>query len=423
MDNTSRANKRLKVAWEKHKRDHDRDYEAQIKKLNDEEMALFERSNKLEKKKIEIAKASGKEDASPDDLLQINAGGTTMAVKRGTLCQVKGTRIEALFSGRWDKKLQRDSSGRIFLDVNPVCFQAIIDYLDEMMISSEHNQPALPTAEDGEHKHILKHQLELFGLHMLHISVDSHIIEDETHVIQLHNWLNQGGRSDGGFHLLYRSTRDGTMNEDFYSKCGNKGCTVTIIETTDGHVIGGYSDVPWARAGRFFKRSNKAFLFCLSGESPFKMELKGSHNNKAVYHSFTEGPSFGSYQELHTQGSNINWCKGSYQDNAYESNPSWPLEKGRCRYKIKKMEVFQVVATKQVQVGAFTKAVNSAINDNWETLRIAKGELSTLEESFKDEEMFIPSFAIGQPQDVVQLNVRGTPMMTRLQTPHRSSLV
>ena len=42
---------------------------------------------------------------------EIDAGGR-IAAKRGTLTQLKGTRLEAICSGWWDKKLQRDSNGQ-----------------------------------------------------------------------------------------------------------------------------------------------------------------------------------------------------------------------------------------------------------------------------------------------------------------------
>ncbi len=67
----------------------------------------------------------GNPNASGDDMLEINAGGKVIVAKRSTLTQhMVGTKFGALFSGRWEKKLQRDGDGRIFLDVNPECFQA-----------------------------------------------------------------------------------------------------------------------------------------------------------------------------------------------------------------------------------------------------------------------------------------------------------
>jgi hypothetical protein len=78
--------------------------------------------NELNCKKIKIAKAHGNQDATDDDLVEVSAGGKIVVAKQSTLTQIQGTRMEALFSGRWDKMLQRNSRGHIFLDINPTCF-------------------------------------------------------------------------------------------------------------------------------------------------------------------------------------------------------------------------------------------------------------------------------------------------------------
>ena len=106
----------------------------QIAELDDIESKLNERMDELNNKKQQIAETNGNTNISGDDLIEINAGGKIIAAKRSTLTQLDGTRLEALFSGRWDKKILRDSHGRIFLDVNPKCFQAIVDYLTELLI-------------------------------------------------------------------------------------------------------------------------------------------------------------------------------------------------------------------------------------------------------------------------------------------------
>ena len=88
-----------------------------------------------------------------------------------------------------------------YLDANPLCFQAIVDYFNGMIISFEENPPD-PTSADNEHTQILRHQLELFGLvptnkmpkgniikdaeHVTHL-LDSKIIKDAGHAIQLHD--------------------------------------------------------------------------------------------------------------------------------------------------------------------------------------------------------------------------------------------
>ena len=298
MEDLIVANTRLASALA----NYERDLEVQIKKLTIVEDSIKERLNKHNNKKLRTAQSNGNPNASPDDLIEINAGGKIISAKRSTLTQLTGTKLEELFSGRWDKMLQRDSNGRIFLDVNPVCFQAVVDYLNELVISSEDNPPNPPSVDD-EHKHILKHQLELFGI-LSSVSPleipESNIISDASYASVLHDWLEEDG-SEGKFSLLYRGTRDGTSNQEFHSKCDNQGCTLTIIETKDGYVLGGYSNTPWTSSNGNFRAANKAFLFILSGSdvsSPCKMKLENANDNNAVYHSYRHGPTFGGGMDL-----------------------------------------------------------------------------------------------------------------------------
>ncbi|KAL7532125.1 hypothetical protein ACHAXR_004448, partial [Thalassiosira sp. AJA248-18] len=426
MEKLSIANKHLKTAND----DREREYDAQIKKLDDEETLLTARLSELDKKKLEIAQANGNEDAADDDLVEVNAGGKVISAKRSTLTQLKGTRFEALFSGRWDKKLQRDSDGRIFLDVNPLCFQAIVDYLNEMAISSDDNPPDPPSVAD-ELNHILKHQLELFELETVPaVSMpDSTIIQDGSHITQLHYWLKEGGDSDVEFSLLYRGSRDGLSNRAFHSKCDNQGCTLTVIQTTGDMVVGGYSNTPWnSTAG--WASANKAFLFGLSGSSasgtdifpPCKMKLRNANDTSAIYRYCNYGPIFGTGHDLHGSGSSVSLNIGQ----TYESDPTGQLSGS---HKIKEIEVFKVIPATQKpapkaktklssieQVANFSEKINAAINAKWASLGEADDELLKLEDSFKDEGTFTTFFSNGKPQDVVSLNVCGTIMVTRRQT-------
>jgi hypothetical protein len=102
-----------------------------------------------------------------------------------------------------------------------------------MMISSKKSPPN-PPSFDEEVKHIIQHELELFGIVPKMMMPDSNIIKDEGHCRILHDWLKEDD-SDGELSLLDRGSRDGLSNEAFHLKCGDKGCTLTIIETTDGH--------------------------------------------------------------------------------------------------------------------------------------------------------------------------------------------
>ena len=278
MDELSAADRCLKLA----RASLFRDVDNVIAALDQQDRLLNERMLELDHKKHDINQVHGNLDATDDDLIEINAGGKIIVAKRSTLTQIQGSRMEALFSGRWEKKLMRDGHGRIFLDVDPICFQSIVDYLNEMTISSKDSPPSPPSVDD-EHKIILNHQLELFGLGREHSFFDSTIIKDAGDCVMLHEWLEENG-PDGEFSLLYRGTRDGITNDAFHFRCDSVGCTLTVIETTCGKVFGGYSNTAWSST-RGYKGANQAFLFALSGggiSSPCKMKLKDENDIYAI---------------------------------------------------------------------------------------------------------------------------------------------
>lgn len=82
-----------------------------------------------------------------DDVLDINAGGTVHSVARSTLCQAPGSALAALFSGRWDEGMQRDTAGRPFLDVDPCCFEHILCFLRLKRIEGPEEPAPVPQVE------------------------------------------------------------------------------------------------------------------------------------------------------------------------------------------------------------------------------------------------------------------------------------
>ncbi|KAK1734539.1 hypothetical protein QTG54_014787 [Skeletonema marinoi] len=426
MDELERAAKRLKSTIDHHQSS----LSAEAQKLDDEEKRIRDRLSDIDERKQQCAAENGITDVSDDDLIEINAGGKIIAAKRGVLTQRKGTRYEALFSGRWEKKLQRDGSGRIFLDVNPKAFRAIVDWLNMMSISSEDDCPEPPTV-DVENKGILKHHMQLFFAQLTNI--DSKIIRSAKDVNIIHNWLNEDN-SDGELHLLYRSSRDGLSAEEFHHTCDNKGRTFVLIETTEG-VVGGYSNSDWdGEIG--WRNANKAFLFILSGfdlTSPCKRKLKNADVTCAILGMEEYGPAFGGGCDLNVDGSEVAFFNGS----TYEpfETPRLPLATVTT-YPIKEMEVFQVsdipnnyqdlklfqqipsiLSTKSLpEVSRFTKEVNDAINERRTALEKLEEEVIFIEESFKDEEQFIDLFACGSVNDVVMLNVSGANMALKRDT-------
>ena len=58
------------------------------------------------------------EKIGQDDVIELNVGGEIMATTRSTLCQVEGSLLASMFSGRWEDKLCKDKQRNYFLDLD-----------------------------------------------------------------------------------------------------------------------------------------------------------------------------------------------------------------------------------------------------------------------------------------------------------------
>mmetsp|Transcript_16 Transcript_16/g.39 ORF Transcript_16/g.39 Transcript_16/m.39 type:complete len:644 (-) Transcript_16:115-2046(-) len=407
-----------------------------IGELEEREAALFKRLEELNARKAEIGEEFGDINANDEDIIHINAGGKIISAKRSHLTQLKGTRIEAVFSGRWDKKFLRDSNGRIFLDVNPTCFQSIVDYLNELAISSVDNSPALPSV-DEEIQHILIHQFELFGLANKVFNIElpeSNTIKLQYHPAVLHDWLRKDG-CDGDFKLLYRSSRDGPKL--FHFKCDQKGPTLTVIKTSVGLGLGGYSSTSWQSGPNYSGRHNRAqdrhhyfdspgsFLFVLSGNditNPFRTKIKPNIKGKAgIYCNVSHGPSFGGVDQgldLSIQGSYVSFNVGK----TYESDHRGKFSNS-ISGNIEEIEVFQVcrVQPKEGRLQLLQPNTTFELAENIkrtldckkESLDDFETDVGAFEDEVKEEFKVMSFFANtdGTPDNVVTLNVSGTKMM------------
>ena len=47
-------------------------------------------------------------EVNDDDIIDLNVGGQKLTTTRSTLCQVEGSLLASMFSGRWEDALKRD---------------------------------------------------------------------------------------------------------------------------------------------------------------------------------------------------------------------------------------------------------------------------------------------------------------------------
>ncbi|CAB4010635.1 Chaperone dnaK2 [Paramuricea clavata] len=102
-------------------------------------------------------------DVSDDDIIRLNIGGQKLTTARSTLCQVEGSLLATMFSGRWEDSLKRDEDGAVFFDFNPLYFGFILDYLRAKKIATPESPAPLPKVPDDQMKHFTN-LLEYLGL-------------------------------------------------------------------------------------------------------------------------------------------------------------------------------------------------------------------------------------------------------------------
>jgi K+ channel tetramerisation domain./TLD. len=105
--------------------------------------SLFDQHNQIKKRNKDIIERQeallrkhGGGNVKPSDIIVLNVRGEEMFARRDTLTLIQDSRLEALFSGRWENQLLRDEQGRVFMDVDPGAFRRILEYLYMIKIAS-----------------------------------------------------------------------------------------------------------------------------------------------------------------------------------------------------------------------------------------------------------------------------------------------
>lgn len=267
--------------------------------LHDEKVSLLQAEHERTEKHHEELNKRRKQEAATtvddNDIIEINAGGVPIAaVARGALAQIKGSSLEALFGDRWDDKSLRDSKGRIFLDINPVCFQSIVDCLSEREIAPPESPPSCPSHVNKEDQRCLDQLMTTLGIvETLHTESDTTTLNDPKHIQVLCDFLSED-ETHGKLGLLCGGSRDGFGESDVHLKCDNRGPTVTIVKDVGGCLFGGFVNTSWGTGGTV-GFCDKAFLFSLHSHAdlgPTKMRIHPGKTRAAICNNNSCGPLF-----------------------------------------------------------------------------------------------------------------------------------
>jgi hypothetical protein len=171
-------------------------------------------------------------------------------------------------------------------------------------------------------------------------------VTTQQHNELLQGWVQETTKSPQKFALLWAGTRDGFQAETFHAKCDNKGPTLTVIQSGERQLFGGFTAVPWTSPETDTPvHDPSAFIFSLTHSTKCAKQL----NNNSIVHAKNAGPIFGYNEEY---GYDIQVVTNSNKDNnifngasTFEIPPGFDVSTflaGGNDYTVHEIEVYAV---------------------------------------------------------------------------------
>ncbi len=112
--------------------------------------------------------------------------------------------------------------------------------------------------------------------------------------------------------LCFRASENSFSSSTFHTKCDGKANTLTLVETTAGHKMGGFTPVAWdSSSGYANDGTKKAFLFTLTNNEKYKLKEDSATLIYSSYRHSTYGPTFGGGHDMYLANpanSGSNYC-------------------------------------------------------------------------------------------------------------------
>ena len=144
------------------------------------------------------------------------------------------------------------------------------------------------------------------------------------------------------FQLLYKGTLDGDTKEIFHKKCDNQGPNISIIESTDGQIFGGYTSKSWIMNNNNFTPDPESFLFNINNKRKYPVSNNRGLFKDDGYICDFGGDSSAYFHELWI--SNNYFSNGGWVANGKGYNfINYELSGGKKNFKIKELEVYKVI--------------------------------------------------------------------------------
>ncbi len=215
------------------------------------------------------------------------------------------------------------------------------------MINNQDKEINYLKTENNNLKNKVEH-LENYMKYM-ELSINSNIVFKEYEKENLIKLLKKGIKSKNIFNiiklnLIFRASTDGDNNKAFHKYCDNISPTVSIIQTKNNFIFGGYTDHIWDNKSGCVK-TNNTFMFSLNKNKIYK----GKEGCNHIHCGLSEGPWF--CNGTGVQGNDYFKTNKSFQRDLKSNQESWEnfteaeefeLVGGTKNFFVKEVEVFKV---------------------------------------------------------------------------------
>ena len=173
---------------------------------------------------------------------------------------------------------------------------------------------------------------------------DSKIISSKKEKQALYNWLSIKGGNIKEIKLIFQSSQDGDEYDTFFSKCGEKGPTLSLIKSKNDKKFGGFTKANWTdKNGKIKIKDESAFIYSLNKLK--KYDVLNSDIAIACYPSdylLMYGNNFDRYGLRIYSGFLEKGNYENFKNKSYDTNDQFCLS-GENEFYVDELEVFLIV--------------------------------------------------------------------------------
>lgn len=167
--------------------------------------------------------------------------------------------------------------------------------------------------------------------------IDSNIMKYNGLKLIENGVKNKLGKKIKKYNLLFRASENNYRAANFHTKCDGRNNTLTIVETKNGRIFGGFTDASWNQNSNGYISSSNGFIFSLDNYDIYY----NSNSSYSIYSHSSYGPYFGSGDFIICDNCNANNSSESMGNSYYNNGKKYPLT-GYSSFAVKDYEVFQL---------------------------------------------------------------------------------